>query len=98
MKDFAQIARPLHELTKKNARFEWTPCCQMAFDRLRLELATAPVLQFPRYYCPFIIETDASNVSLGAVLSNFIDGVEHPIVFARRSLSKTETMYSTTKR
>ena len=98
VKDFAQIARPLHELTKKNARFEWTPCCQMAFDRLRLELATAPVLQFPRYDCPFIIDTDASNVSLGAVLSNFIDGVEHPIVFASRSLSKTETMYSTTKR
>ena len=98
VKDFAQIARPLHELTKKNARFEWSPCCQMAFDRLRLELATALVLQFPRYDCPFIIDTDASNVSLGAVLSNFIDGVEHPIVFASRSLSKTETMYSTTKR
>ena len=70
----------------------------MAFNRLRLELATAPVLQFPRYDCPFIIDTDASNVSLGAVLSNFIDGVELLIVFASRSLSKTETMYSTTKR
>ena len=98
VKDFAQVARPLHELTKKNALFEWTPSCQMAFDRLRLELATALVLQFPRYDCRFIMDTDASKVSLGAVLSNLIDGVEHPIVFASRSLSKTETMYATTKR
>ena len=54
--------------------------------------------EFPQYDCPFITDTDASNVSLGTVLSNSIDGVEHPIVFARRSLSTSETMYSTTKR
>ena len=53
--------------------------------------------EFPRYDCPFITDTDASNVSLGSVLSNFIDGVEHSIVFASRSLSTSETMYSTTK-
>ena len=82
VKDFALIARHLHELTKKNARFEWTPCFRMAFNRLRLELVTAPVLKFPRYDCPFIIDSDASNVSLGAVLLIFIDGVERVIVLS----------------
>ena len=98
VKDFAQIAGPLHNLTKKNARFEWSAECQIAFDRLRLELATAPVLQFLKYDSPFIVDTDASNVSLGAVLSNVVDGVEHALVYSSRILSKTEAMYSTTKR
>ena len=47
IKNFASIAKPLHDLTKKSARFEWTPAQQASFDRLRLELVTAPVLQYP---------------------------------------------------
>ena len=57
-----------------------------------------PVLELPRYDCPFVVDTDASLVSLGAVLSNVIDGVECPLHFASRVLSKAETMYSATKR
>ena len=98
VRDFAQIARPLTDLTKKDARFEWNSDCQLSFDRLRVELATAPVMQFPRFDCPFIIDTDASKVSLGAVISNVVDGVERPIVYSSRVLTKTEMMYSTTKR
>ncbi len=98
VKDFAQHARPLHELTKKNARFDWNEECQRAFERLKLELMTAPVLKFPDFNSPFIVDTDASNTSLGAVLSNVIDGVEQPLVYASRVLSKTESNYSTTKR
>ena len=68
VRDFAQIARPLTDLTKKDARFEWNSDCQLSFDGLRVELATAPVMQFPLFDCPFIIDTDASKVSLGAVI------------------------------
>ena len=98
IRNFAEIARPLHAVTKKNARFEWNEDCQVAFERLKLELTTAPMLQYPDYKSPFVVDTDASNVSLGAVLSNVIDGDERPLVFASRVLSKTESMYSTTKR
>ena len=98
IKDFAKIAQPLHELTKKQARFNWTVECQLAFDRLRFELTTAPMLQFPKYDSPFIVDTDASNESLGAVLSNIVDVVEQPIVYASRTLSRTEANYSTTER
>ena len=97
VKDFAQIARPLHELTKKNARFEWTPCCQIAFDRLRLELATAPVLQFARYDCPFIIDTDASNVSLGALLSNYVLYNKEGSTGGSSSFEVVQTLYMGTQ-
>ena len=70
IKNFASIAKPLHDLIKKSARFEWTPAQQASFDQLRLELVTAPVLQYPDYTSSFIVDTDASNVSIGAVLSN----------------------------
>ena len=98
IKVFAKIAQPLHELTKKQARFNWSAGCQLAFDRLRFELITSPMLQFPKNDSPFIVDTDASNVSLGAVIFNVVDGVEQPIVYASRTLSRTEANYSTTKR
>ena len=85
-------------LTKKKAPFIWTDDCHTAFDRLRKELVTAPVLEFPDYTGTFILDTDASNTSLGAVLSNVINGEERPLVYASRVMSKTETNYCTTKR
>ena len=97
MKDFAGIASPLSSLTKKKVPFIWNDECQTAFDRLRKELITAPVLEFPDYMGTFILDTDASNTSLGAVLSNVINGEERPLVYASRVLSKTETNYSTTR-
>ena len=44
---FAQIAAPLHALTKKNATFHWTPECESAFSKLKQLLTTAPVLSYP---------------------------------------------------
>ena len=85
IKDLAKIAQPLHELTKKQARFNWTLECQLAFDRLRFEPTIAPMRQFPKYNSLFIVVTDASNVSLGAVLFNVVDGVEQPIVYASQT-------------
>ena len=74
VKDFAGIASPLSSLTKKEVPFIWNDECQTAFDRLRKELITAPVLEFPDYTGTLILDTDASNTSLGAVLSNVING------------------------
>ena len=98
VKDFDGIASPLSALTKKMVPFIWTDECQTAFDRLRKELITAPVLEFPDNTRTFILDTDASNTSLGAVLSNVINGEERPLVYASRVMSKTETNYSTTER
>ena len=67
--DFANIARPLHRLTERSSTFVWSDACQKAFDELRHRLSTAPVLAHPNFQLPFILDTDASNIGLGAVLS-----------------------------
>ena len=70
IKNFTEIAQQLHALTKKNMRFCWNKKYTKAFERLQEELIDAPVLAFPDYDCPFILKTDASCLSLEALLSN----------------------------
>ena len=67
---FAEIANPLHVLTRKNAQFQWTTKCQEAFEKLKQLLTTAPVLSYPQFGpdSEFTLETDASTCGLGAVL------------------------------
>ena len=55
---FAHLARPLHDLMKKNKIWDWTPECQVAFDLLKERFTTAPVLMMPDVNKPFILETD----------------------------------------
>jgi hypothetical protein len=96
--NFAMIAKPLHDLTKKNITFRWNDDCQNAFDRLRKELATAPVLAHPDFDQEFILDTDASNEAVGGVLSQIQNGVERPVAFASKSLSKSERKYCVTRK
>ncbi|KAJ8385126.1 hypothetical protein AAFF_G00192670 [Aldrovandia affinis] len=62
------IAHPLHQLTEKAQQFQWSPSSQDAFDRLRRALITVPVLVILDQSKPFIVDTDASNDSVRAVL------------------------------
>lgn len=99
IKDLATIAKPLHKLTEKTARFQWTQQCQEAFDELRHKLTTTPVLAFPDYSRPFVLETDASVTGLGAVLSQVDDeGREHVIAYASCTMSKAERQYCVTRK
>jgi hypothetical protein len=100
VKDFSKVAKPLFALTsrpKKGSRkaksdppFTWTPECQEAFDHLRQSLMSPPILAYPDYSQPFILYTDASNLGLGAVLSQVQDGKERVIAYASRGLRKAE--------
>ena len=54
---FAKIAAPLHNLTKKDAEFQWTIACQAAFDELKKRLTSAPILSYPDFDLDFILET-----------------------------------------
>ena len=76
IKKFAEIAKPLHRLTERGATFCWNDSCQSAFDTLRELLTSAPVLSYPDFTREFILDTDASDSGIGAVLSQ-VDNEGH---------------------
>jgi hypothetical protein len=88
---FAHIARPLHDLTKKNKPWEWTAECQVAFELLKEKFSSAPILQMPDVSKPFTLETDASKWAVGACLMQKDDnGQLHPCGFLSHALTPTE--------
>ena len=95
VKDFGEIAAPITALTRKDAKFECTEDCQVAFDKLKRSLTSAPVLTMPHDDDPFILDTDASAFSIGAVLSQVQDGVE--LAYASRKMSPAELNYCVTR-
>lgn len=98
---FSTIAGPLNKLTsnKKQAPpFQWTEEADRAFKQLKECLVSAPVLSCPNYDLPFEVHTDASNYGIGAMLTQSINGKEHPIAYMSRSLTGPEKNYSITER
>ena len=96
--NYSAVADPLHRLTEKDAKFDWTDQCEDTFQKLKLHLTTAPILAYPNSDDEFILDTDASNTGIGGVLSQVQDGKERVIAYASRSLSKTERRYCVTRR
>ena len=97
VKDFS-IAAPLYELMKKGVRFVWTAECQKVFDELKRILTSEPVLALPNDKVTYVLNTDASDYGLGAVLSQQQDGTERVIAYAPRTMSRTEQKYETTRK
>ena len=93
---FSEIAAPLNALTQKDMSFRWSSECQEAFESLKKALTSAPVLALPREGCQVILDTDASDRSLGGVLSQIIDGQEKVIAYASKSLNASQRKYCTT--
>ena len=69
IQDYAKVARPLNDLTKKDEPFVWKEAQQETFDKLKMLFTTAPVLAFPDNNCQFYLESNASEFATGAVLS-----------------------------
>ncbi len=69
IRNFGQIAAPLTALTSTKVVFRWNPDAQVAFDALKSRFVSAPVLLVPDPESQFIVEVDASDVGVGAVLS-----------------------------
>ena len=98
VKDFAAIAGPLHALTGKNVRFQWTTACQESFDELKRRLISSPILAMPQDEGHYKLDTDASNEAIGAVLSQVQDGQERVVAYASRLLTAPEKNYCVTRR
>lgn len=95
IRDFAKLTKPLTECLKKGRRVIHTPEFLNAVEKCKQLLTNSPILQYPDFEKPFILTTDASDVALGAVLSQGTVGSDKPVAYASRTLSETETRYST---
>ena len=95
---FSQIAEPLFALLRKGVKYIWTPKHQSAFDLLKNKLASAPVLALPCDDAQTILDVDASDTGLGAVLSNVNNGEERPVAYASRTYNPCEKSYCITRR
>ena len=100
---YSRIAKPLNELIsgenakKKKAPVSWEEKHQEAFERLKQLCTEAPILAYADYKKPFKVYTDASEIGLGAVISQVQKEQEHVIAYASRSLNKAEQRYDAHK-
>ena len=98
VRGFAEVAAPLHALTGKYARFEWSEECQLAFAKLKEALTTSPILAMASDEGRYIIDRDTSETSIGVVLSQVQNGEEMVIVYASRKYNMAERNYCTTRK
>lgn len=86
----AEIAAPLNALRKKGVKFVWGEEQDRAFNILKKTIISPPVLRMADFNLPFVLQTDAYSLAIGAVLSQEIDGVRQPVAFASRTLTNQE--------
>ena len=99
VQDFSLKAAPLFHLLKKDSVFSWSEEAQKSFDILRTCLMTAPILNYPNFQKPFIVQTNASLFSIGAVLSQLDnENVEHPVAYCFRTLNPHKKNYAVTEK
>lgn len=99
IRDFAKLTKPLTKCLKKDAKIIHNDEFVSCFNDCKHLLTTDPILKYPDFNRKFILETDASDFALGAVLSQKCeDNKEHPIAYASKTLSETECNYSATEK
>ena len=102
MKDYAKIAEPLlkrlRNAQQSNNHLKWTNACTESFEMLKTKLMNAPFMKTPNFNQPFLLELDACENGLGAVLTQEYDGKRYVIAYASRTLSTAERPYGATER
>ncbi|QRW24750.1 Retrotransposable element Tf2 protein [Rhizoctonia solani] len=94
--NFSHMARPLHNLVKKDTPWKWDTKEQEAFQGLKDAITNAPVLCHADPTKPYFLETDASGAALGSILSQRQeDGRLHPLSFLSESFKGAEQNYNT---
>jgi RNase H-like domain found in reverse transcriptase len=94
--NYSDIMVPLTRLTRKNISWNFDESCRLAFLTLKQAFISAPVLTHYKPGCPLVIETDASDYALAAILSQVeSNGEIHPVTYLSRTFSDTELNYDT---
>ena len=78
---FSDIARPLTQLTRRNEGFNWSTECDKCFHMLKDYLQEAQILRYPYPAADYILYTDASKYAYAGVLTQSIDGTDHPVAY-----------------
>lgn len=94
IKDFAKLSKPLTKCLKKGAKIVHNEEFLSCFEACKNVLINEPILQYPDFSRPFNLTTDASNVAIGAVLSQGTIGQDLPVAYASRTLNESEQNYS----
>uniref|UniRef100_A0A8K9V3S6 Gypsy retrotransposon integrase-like protein 1 n=1 Tax=Oncorhynchus mykiss TaxID=8022 RepID=A0A8K9V3S6_ONCMY len=95
IRNFGQVAAPLTALTSVKTCFKWSVSAQGAFDLLNNRFTSAPILVTPDVTRQFVVEVDASEVGVGAILSqrSLSDDKVHPCAYFSHRLSPSERNY-----
>jgi hypothetical protein len=97
--NYAELVAPLNGLLRKEAKFEWGEAQAAAFDQLKLQLVSRPILRPPDYEAPFHLFCDASSLAMGAALMQHRQGESHlhVVSYCSRGLTPTEKKQSATQ-
>ena len=94
IKNYAQIARPLTALTSDKNPWKWTSEEQTAFEQLKINLCSGPILRAPSHDRPYYLITDSSGTCIGSWIAQRHHGVLHPINYYSRQLRPAERAWS----
>ena len=93
---FAQIAEPLHQLTRKGVVWRWADKQEESFQSLKRALVTSPIMAYPDTSKSYILYTDACDYAVGAILCQEDDeGIERPIQYVSHQLTSTQRKWAT---
>ena len=98
IQDYAKLTSVLYKLTGSCATFYWGELEQKAFNQLKEKKISALILGYPNSKDTFVLDTDASNLSIGAVLSQIQDGHERVICYGSYVLTPEQRKYCVTRK
>uniref|UniRef100_A0A0K8SIW3 Reverse transcriptase/retrotransposon-derived protein RNase H-like domain-containing protein n=1 Tax=Lygus hesperus TaxID=30085 RepID=A0A0K8SIW3_LYGHE len=98
IRGFSELACPLNKLTEEKRKFQWDAACQKSFESLKEAMTSTSVLCYPDLQKPFVLDCDASDHAVGAVLSQEDGQGEKVVAYFSRTLSRSEANYCARRR
>ena len=92
------MAKPLTNLLLKDCEFVFNEACLGSFNSLKRALTSTPIVQAPNWSLPFELMCDASDLCVGAVLGQRVEGKDHVIAYASKTLDEAQRNYTTTEK